>query len=235
MKITKILLLTLLSCQFAFAQQKSQSSPIEFQGKSINSYSIRVAQSLSFVSPLFSSKFDLEELENEPTKKGRFVSYFQVKMPKISSGFLDFYYGLEETQTDIGSFVSITLLVSKGYDNFVSPNSDMVVSDKILELLDEIGASVERKNIEIQIIAKEKLMQAEKDKLLFIEQELKVLENEKTEINSKIIAKSKILADQSRIAEIMGNDLQKLRFSLSSFEKKTNNKSKSTLKVISKQ
>lgn len=235
MKITKILLLTLLSCQFAFAQQKSQSSPIEFQGKSINSYSIRVPQSLAFVSPLFSSKFDLDELGKQPTKNDKFESYFQIKMPKISSGFLDFYYELEETQTDIGAFVSITLLVSKGYDNFISPDSDKLVAEKLLNILDEIGSSVERKNIEIQIIAKEKLMQAEKDKLLFIEQELKVLENEKSELNSVITYKSKVLADQSKVAEVIGNDLQKLRYSLSDFEKKTGNKSKTTLKVISKQ
>jgi hypothetical protein len=148
---------------------------------------------------------------------------------------VDFYYELEETQTDIGAFVSITLLVSKGYDNFISPDSDKLVAEKLLNILDEIGSSVERKNIEIQIIAKEKLMQAEKDKLLFIEQELKVLENEKSELNSVITYKSKVLADQSKVAEVIGNDLQKLRYSLSDFEKKTGNKSKTTLKVISKQ
>lgn len=235
MKITKIILLSLLSCQFAFGQQKSQTSVIEFKEKSVNSFSIIVPQSMSFVEPLFKSKFDLNQFDNTSIKEGKFDSFFQIKMSKISNNQIDFYYNLAETQSDNGSFVAITLMLSKGYDNFISRDTDKNITSKILEILDEIGSSVERKNLEIQIVEKEKLMQNEKNKLLFIEQELRVFENEKNQMNNRIIEKSKVLANQSKVAQEIGNELQKLRYSLSDFEKKTVNKSKSTLKTISKQ
>lgn len=235
MKKLHIIILFILIAQLCYAQEKSQTSPIDFNGKTVNSFSITLPQTESFISPLFNSFFELNNIEKNPIISSNFNSYFQISIPKITDGQLDFYYNLYEQKNNNQTLVTIIVLVSKGYDNFISKNSDDVIATKILEALDEIGIAVKRKNVEIEISDKEQLMQTEKQKLLFIEQEFKTIENQKIEIDSKLFTILETLKKQSKITQDIGNELQTLRTNLSEFEKHMKNKSKKTLKVISKQ
>lgn len=168
------------------------------------------------------------------TMYGKFKTYFQMKAPKISTSFLDFYYALEEIKSDNGVTVKITLLVSKGYDNFITKETDPEATLTILESLNDLGVSVERKNYEVQILKKEQEIQAEKQKLLFVEDELNALEKEKKELESNINKVNTVLQNQAISTQDLGNELQKLKGTLSEFEKSTTHKSRGTLKSVSK-
>lgn len=94
---------------------------------------------------------------------------------------------------------------------------------------------MERKNHEVQIAKKEQEIQAEKQKLLLVEDELSALENEKKELEAKISKVNTVLLNQAKTTQDLGNELQKLKSTLSDFEKSTTHKSKGTLKSVSKQ
>lgn len=230
----KTILLLLLLVQIAYSQHKSQCSPIQFNGKSANAFSIELPQNLEYVKQIFNAKFDIEKYGNSKPSHENFQAYFQIKNLKLSSSFLDFYYLIEEIKTENNTSIKVTLLISKGYDNFISKETDLEATNNILDYLNELGTSVERKNFEVQIAKKELEIQQEKQKLLLVEDELTALESEKKEIENKIIKTNLVLTSQAKNTEELGNELQKLKNMLSDFEKNTVNKSKSTLKSLSK-
>jgi hypothetical protein len=57
----------------------------------------------------------------------------------------------------------------------------------------------------------------------------------KNNLEKKILLKLEVLKNQAKVTQEIANDLQKVKTTLSEFEKSTGNKSKSTLKTISKQ
>lgn len=231
----KIFLICLLAGQIITGQVKSQASPLQFQGKSVNAFVIELPQKLDYVKELFNTKFDIDRFGLQKKNDQNFFFYQQIKLPKITSSFLDIYYQLEETKTDNGTFVKVNLLISKGYDNFISKTSDASASQNIMEMLNDLGVSVERKNFEIQIEKKEQDVQLEKQKLILLEEELQSIENEKRELEKKLFLKAEVLKTQAKTTQDMGNELQKIKVTLSEFEKSTTNKSKLTLKSVSKQ
>jgi hypothetical protein len=230
----KILFLLFMS-QITLAQVKSQSGPISFDGKSANAFTIELFQSIEYVTQLFNSKFEIERLGKPKLIQGVFNSYFQIKSPKISTSYLDLYYNIEEIKSDNGGSVKVTLLMSKGYDNFISKDTDLPAAIAIQESLNDLGISVERKNFEILIAKKEQEIQFEKQKLLLVEDELRAHENEKKELEIKISKINTVLISQAKITQDLGNELQKLKYILSDFERTTTHKSKSILKTVSKQ
>jgi len=223
----------LLSLNFISAQNKSQAIPIQYQSKSVNAFVIELPQTLEFVSEAFNSKFEINTFGNVKRTENNFTIYNQIKYPKISLSFMDFYYKIVETKTDNGSFINITLLVSKGYDNFIAFENDEIASQNILNLLNEISIAVERKNMEVAITKKESELQLEKEKLLLLEEEYLSLENERKVLENKSLAKLSVLKTHSLATQDSGNQLDKLKKALSEFEKNTNNKTKATLKSIS--
>lgn len=231
----KLLIICLLGIQMITAQVKSQTSPISFQGKSVNSFAIELPQKIDYVKEIFNIKFEIDRLGTPKKLEQNFLFFQQIKLPKITSSFLDVYYQLEETKTDNGTFVKINLMVSKGYDNFITKETDPSAAQNILEMLNDLGISVERKNFEINIEKKEQDVKFEKQKLILLEQELQAIENEKKEIEKKIALKTETLKTQEKTTQEKGNELQKIKTALSEFEKNTSNKSKSTLKTVSKQ
>jgi hypothetical protein len=231
----QLVLFCLLTAQFISAQVKSQASPLQFQGKSVNAFTIELPQKLDYVKQLFNVKFEIDRFGIPKKNDQNFFFLQQIKLPKVTSSFLDIYYQLEETKTDNGSFVKVSLLISKGYDNFISKETDTSASQNILEMLNDLGISVERRNLEIQIAKKEQDVLAEKQKLILLEEELQAVENEKIELEKKLALKAEVLKTQAKTTQDMGNELQKIKTTLSEFEKNTTNKSKATLKSVSKQ
>lgn len=231
----KIVLLSVLICQIGFSQSRSQSGPVVLEGKFANGFTIELSQNLEFVTQLFNTKFEIDRLGEPKKLYGTFNAFFQIESPKISNSFLDFYYNFEEIKSDNGVRVKITLLISKGYDNFISKENDVLATSAILDALNDLGISVERKNYEVQIAKKELEIQSEKQKLLMIEEELRTLENEKNEVARKITKVSTVLNNQAKTTQELGNELQKLKNTLSDFEKGTSHKSKGILKSVSKQ
>lgn len=230
-----LLLVSMLLCELLTAQVKSQSSPIQFQGKAVNAFVIELPQKLDYVKELFNLKFEIERLGTPLKTEQNFLFNPQVKLSKITNSFLDVYYQLEETKTDNGAFVKIYLILSKGYDNFITTETDFSASQNCMDMLNDIGISVERKNFEIQIAKKDHDLQIEKQKLILLEAELSTIENEKREIDKKLLLKAEVLNKQEKTTQDMGNELQKIKATLSDFEKNTTNKSKSTLTTVSKQ
>lgn len=190
---------------------------------------------MDYVKEIFNAKFDFNGLGEPKVIEQNFNLYLQIKLPKITTSFVDVYYILSETSTDNGSFVKILLLVSKGYDNFITKESDENASQNILEMLNDLGVSVERKNLNIQIAKMEQDFFAEKQKIILLEEEIVAIENEKNVLDKKHLLKSEVLKKQNKVTKEMSKDLQKIKNTLSEFEKNITVKNKFVLKAGSRQ
>lgn len=214
-------------------QVKSNAVTLQIQSKSVNAFEIELPQKLDYVTEIFKIKFEVDQLGVGRKIENNFQVFNQINFTKISTSFLDFYYQINENKTDNGSYTKITVLVSKGYDNFITFENDKSASQNILDLLDELGVSVERKNLEIFIAKKEQDVMQEKQKLLLLEEELLTIENQKKEIEKNIALKNSILTAQAKTTLDIANDLEKSKKALSDFEKNISTKNKTTLRKVS--
>lgn len=72
---------------------------------------------------------------NKSSKEEGFYKFSGVVLPELANQQLDLYFKIDATNNDANYRSSITLMVSKGYENFVSPEEDsttFVASEKFL-------------------------------------------------------------------------------------------------------
>ncbi len=81
----KLILIGLLIVQIVSAQVKSQASPLQFQGKSVNSFTIELPQKLDYVKQLFNAKFEIDRFGTPKKNDQNFFFYQQIKLPKCMS------------------------------------------------------------------------------------------------------------------------------------------------------
>jgi hypothetical protein len=214
------------------AQVKSQLIPIQYQGKTVNSFEIELPQKLDFVTSIFNEKFEINRIGTPKKIEQNYLFYQQIKLPKIASSFLDVYYQIEEIKKETSVVVKISMLFSKGYDNFITKESDLSTAQNILNLLNELGILVERKKFELQIMEKEQELLTEKQKLYLLEEDLSIIENERKEINKRIESKENVLRVQLKMTQDANNDLLRIKNALSEFEKSNSSKSKNLLNAL---
>jgi hypothetical protein len=227
----ELLLIYLLTTQLVLAQATTQLSVLQYQGKPVTALTIELPHKIDYVKQLFDEKLEMDRLGTPLKGDQNFLLFRQIKLARITTSYLDVYYQIEELNTISTRLVKITMLISKGYDNFITKESDAVTTQNVMDLLNEIGISVERKNFELQLMTKEQEVATEKQKLFLLEEEVKIIENERKEIDKRVIAKELLMRNQAKITHEKSNDLGRLKVSINDFENKNPNKTKSILET----
>lgn len=97
-------------------------------------------------------RFDKANFGKRKTTKG--YSYWkEVSWPEVTSDKLDVYIKVDGKNNES----TVTMLVSKGYDNFVSTTSDALLVQKLKDFLASFTQDVEKYQLRLDIAAAEKL------------------------------------------------------------------------------
>ena len=94
-----------------------------------------------------------------------FAMYKNVSMPELGSGSYDLYFAMDKKSKKEKDITTVTMLISKGNENFVSDSSDAVLISNGKKFLENLIGGVAAYDLEQQIIAQADVVKKEEKRL----------------------------------------------------------------------
>jgi paraquat-inducible protein B len=156
-----------------------------------------------------------EEMKQKGFGKGKsskgFTLYQAINFTEISAEKVDFYVMVDKkSRKDKGTAV-VTVLVSKGYDNFMSGSSDANVIQNVMTYVNGLKEKLEKTSLEMQITDQETLVKKEEKKHQGLIDEADDLEKKKRKLEQDIADNKKEQEKQKAEAEKQRQILEALK------------------------
>lgn len=200
MKKTLFTFMICLSISSYLFAQNAQTTNVEFNNKSQTAVSADFEMPGNIAEGAIKKRMKDDKIKGGSSKDG-FISYQEVVMQSIRPEKIDVYFKVEDKKTSS----TVNMLVSKGYENFVSKESDPEIIEKMIGFMTTFKKDVMSFGYNDQI---EKLEEQKKDK----EKDLK-----KAEKNSDSDAKDKAKYEKKKTEKTQ--DAAKLKSDLDNQQK----------------
>ena len=149
----KFFLVISLSLAYFFSFAQSRSSKVDYQKESRPAIENDVPFSAKTVEKAIEDTFSKMGYKGT-TSKG-FTVYKGVQMPQLGSDAYDIYFMVDKKSRKDNENSTVTIMISKGFDAFISESSDGKVFGKTKDYLDSLRNTVAVYDLEQQIIAQE--------------------------------------------------------------------------------
>lgn len=181
------MIFVLLVAGVSTAVSQSTFTTTDFKGKTEPALLIQLPNTIEVAEGTILQK--LKETGYEPQTKGAFFwknnkindfyVFKNVQLPELNNLKLDLYFKVDPALSGSKDQSSIAMMVSKGYDNFVSPEADSLTFSAAQKFLDGfVGETTQFKtNMDIETLEKS---------LAGVESKLAGLQKKENEINKKI-------------------------------------------------
>jgi len=207
-----------LSPSWLLAQ--SRDAHTRFGDNSVPCFFIEVPSSAAQAASLLEERLKSEESSRPRTLKDGYVKLSKVRNLRISREFIDIYYKVAESDVNDNRVAQVTLLVSRGYDNFINGANDPELARNISSLLDGMLVEVQRRNLQAEIELQTRLVQEESDNASRIQILLEKLFQEKFSLEQKIDKSKSDLGRQKASEAIAREKLEQLKKLLLQFDEK---------------
>ena len=131
-----------------------------------------------------------DDLKQKGFGKGKSSKSFQVfqaiNFTEISADKIDFYVRVEKKSRKEKDISTITVLVSKGYDNFISGAADASIMQNTMAYINGLKTKLEKSSLEIQIADQEDVLRKEEKKMSNLVDDLASLEKKKKNLEEDI-------------------------------------------------
>lgn len=109
-----------------------------------------------------------DDLKQKGFGKGKsskgYQLYQAINFNEISSEKIDLYVQVEKKSRKEKEISTITVLVSKGYDNFIGKSADAAIVQNLINYVNGLKPKLEKSSLEIQIAEQEDLVRKEEKK-----------------------------------------------------------------------
>ena len=217
MKIIGFLVLLLTGTFTSFAQ--SSATTVDFQKALRPALTLPLAFDPQTAEQTILAK--LKETGYKPEKSGSFLNkknkeegYYRfpgVVLPELANQQLDLYFKINPVNGDSNFRSSITLLVSKGYDNFVSAGSDSATFDASQKFLNSFVTSTNLYSINQKL-------DEQKQNLVTSEKKWTSIRDKQAEAKKKIVALETEIKALQEEEQLQQQDVDKLRTGLKDLE-----------------
>ena len=130
-----------------------------------------------------------------------FMVYKGVKLPELGADTYDLYFSIDRKSKKEKETASITLMISKGEDNFITHSSDPVLMTKAKTWLDNLWDMVGVYDLEQQINAQAELVKKNEKKMNNLTEEATDLEQKKEKTEQDIKDNKKAQSSQKEELE----------------------------------
>lgn len=131
-----------------------------------------------------------DDLKQKGFGKGKgtkgFEVYQAINFTEISTDKIDFYVKVERKSRKEKDISVITVLLSKGYDNFVSGASDASMVQNAMTYVNGLKPKLEKTSLEIQIADQEEVLKKAEKKMTDLVDDASSLEKKKKKIEEEI-------------------------------------------------
>ena len=140
-----------------------------------------------------------------------FMVYHGVMLPDMGGSVLDFYFSVDRKSKKDKENSLITLMVSKGGENFITDSSDALLMGKVKAWLDTLGNMVAVYDLEQQIASQEDKVKKNERKLKNLQDEGKDLVKKRKKTEEEINDNNKAQASQQEELENQKKTLETLK------------------------
>jgi len=144
-----------------------------------------------------------------------FLVFRGVKMPALGSGNFDLYFSADRKSKKEKDASVLTMMVSKGDDNFISADADPGIISNAKSFLNDINPQITRFDLEMQITDQEDIVRKEEKKANNLAGDADDLQKKKKKIEDQI---EENIKDQARQKE----EVEKQKVLLESLKAKRN-------------
>jgi hypothetical protein len=156
-----------------------------------------------------------DDLKQKGFGKGKstkgFDVYQAINFTEISLEKIDLYVKVERKSRKEKDITIVTMLVSKGYDNFISGAADASVMQNTMAYVNGLKPKLEKNSLELQIAAQEEILKKEEKKYNNLTEEAADLEKKRKKIEENI-------ADNKKDQEKQKTEVDKQRQILESIK-----------------
>lgn len=205
----KILFLALVTIAFNSLMAQSRYTTAEYQ-KIVRP---AVANEIPFPEKTVS-----DAIENKMGKlgyKGKsskgFTVYSGVRLPELGTEAYDLYYMIDKVSRKDKGNSTVTLMISKGFDNFVSDSSDAAVIASAKTYLNNLREMVAAYDLELQITDQEDVIKKADKKYTNLVDEAADLQKKKRKLEDQITENTAAQAAQKTEAEKQRQILETLK------------------------
>jgi hypothetical protein len=201
------------------AQAQSTDTQIAYQGKQNPALALRLPNKEENTKNAILKK--MQEDGYGPETKGflfirsneinGFMIFKGVQLREFQNAKLDLYFKVDELKKSDPYKSIIYLMVSKGYDNFVSPDSDPQIYQAAKEFLERLTAEVASYKLSLDIAAQEKAVEEAEDKLSDLKKDQKKMEKKMEDLKDDLKNNSKDMDAQKKKIESLRKRLSELK------------------------
>ncbi|RYY62259.1 MAG: hypothetical protein EOO05_03480 [Chitinophagaceae bacterium] len=149
-------------------------------------------------------------------KQDGFYVFNGVQLPDLNNQKLDLYFKIDRKTKKDKDSSTMSMLVSKGYDNFVTPESDSATFSAASRFLDGFLANTASYSLQQDIMNQEKLVAS-------AEKKMQKLQDDDESLRKKIDQLNKDLVENRTAIELQAAEVAKQRASLETLKTKTVN------------
>ena len=206
MKKIGVLFLTMVVYCSAFTQTSSVN--VDYQKVSREALSNEIGYSDKTVANAIDENMGKLGVKGKSTKG--YMVYKGVKLPELGADTYDLYFSIDRKSKKEKESSSITLMISKGEDNFITSSSDPALMAKAKTWLDNLWDMVTVYDLEQQINAQEDLVKKNEKKMNNLAEDAQDLEKKRKkteqdiEVNKKAqVSQQEELENQKKILETL--------------------------------
>ena len=143
----------------------------------------------------------LEKMGYKGKESKGFVVYKAVKMPELGNGAYDLYFSVDKKSKKEKSTSNVTMLISKGFDDFVTEKSDPELVRNAKTYLDSLRNTVAVYDRNQQIAEQEEVVRKLEKKIDGLGEDAQDLQKKKKKLEKEIEDNIKDQADQQKELE----------------------------------
>lgn len=194
--------ITLLTCLFACMQccvAQSRNTKVEYQKENRLAIENDVPFSAKTVEKALEDT--LTKLGYKSTSSKGFTVYKGVRLPELGSESYDLYFMVDKKSRKDKENSTVTLMISKGFESFVTESADGKLIDRAKEYMDSLRNMVAIYELEEQIEGQEAEVKNNEKKSTNLVDEGKSLEKKKRKLEDDISDNIKAQEDQVKELE----------------------------------
>jgi len=187
MKRMFVLICLLLSCTAIFAQ--AHTTTAEYQKSMQPALEIEVPYAEKTVTRSLIERMENKGYKSKETKG--FITFKSVKLPELGADEYDLYFKVDRKSRQQKDVSTVTLLLSSGYDKFISEADNPEVIANAKNILNEHIASSAAMDLELQIKEQQEINKKADSKLSDLISDSTSLQKKKIKLEQEIVENSK--------------------------------------------
>jgi hypothetical protein len=195
-------LLFILLCSFGAQAQGAHDATVRYSSMDRPGFVAEYPLSRELIENALKERLEKAGVKKAKSQKG-FAYYKEVNWPEVSPALVDVYTNVEGK----GDRSTVQILVSKGYDNYISSATDAVLGANVIKFLNDFITDALAYQLRLMIAGQEENIRKAEKAYKNADEDGNKLAREKDKIERQIADNNR---DKSKLADALKSEQQKL-------------------------